>query len=72
LNKVAASILARFSKFYRKTVIMEMRSDNHKKRRRIQRTPTLVRSVKPGSQSVQVWQKQTTSIANLWTNAPAA
>lgn len=51
---------------------MEMRSENNKKRRRIQRAATLVRSVKPGQASVLVWQKQTSNLANLWTNSPAA
>ncbi len=46
---------------------MEMRNDNNKRRRKvIQREPVLVRSVKPGQNSVQAWERKSSSLANLW------
>ena len=53
---------------------MEMRSENNEKRRRkpIQKTPVLVRSVKPGQVS-QVWERESTSTTGMWKlNMPAA
>ena len=44
-----------------------MRNDNNKRRRKIvQREPVLVRSVKPGQNSVQAWERKSSALSNLW------
>jgi hypothetical protein len=46
---------------------MESRNENNKRRRKvIQREPILVRSVKPGQASVQLWERKTSGVSNLW------
>ena len=53
---------------------MEMRSENNERRRRkvIQKSKVLVRSVKPG-QASQVWERETASTPGMWKfNLPAA
>lgn len=50
---------------------MEMRSNNNNEKRRrriIQKTPVLVRSVKPGHASTLVWEKENATTSNLWKN----
>jgi len=48
-----------------KTVNMESRNETNKRRRK-QREPVLVRSVKPGQANVQSWERKNSSISNLW------
>ncbi|MGE5521545.1 MAG: hypothetical protein ACM3VS_16590 [Candidatus Dadabacteria bacterium] len=47
---------------------MEMTNNMEQKRRRkiIQKTPVLVRSVKAGQGHVGIWTKQSSSVNNLW------
>ncbi len=46
---------------------MEMRNDNNKRKRKIvQRKSVLVRSVKPGQNSVQAWERKTSPVSHLW------
>jgi len=48
-----------------KPVQMESRNESNKRRRK-QRQPVLVRSVKPGQANVQSWERKSSSISNLW------
>ena len=54
---------------------MEMRRENNNEKRRrkvINKGPILVRSAKPGTSSVQSWQRDSGASFNLWRNMPAA
>lgn len=54
---------------------METHNDNNEKRRRkkIQRYPVLVRSVKPGQTSIPAWQRENAAGHSLLKiNSPAA
>ena len=55
-------------------VNMEMRKENNDKRRRkiIRKCAELVRSVKPGHNSVIAWEKETSHAFNIWKVNPAA
>jgi hypothetical protein len=47
---------------------MEMYNSNESKRRRkvIQKTPVLVRSVKAGQSSVAIWTKESAHMNSIW------
>lgn len=53
---------------------MELRENHSEKRRRriVQKTPVLVRSVKPGQNSVQSWERDNVMHTGFWRNRPAA
>ena len=55
-------------------VIMEMRKENREKRRKkiIHKCAELVRSVKPGHNSVIAWEKETSHSFKFWKTYPAA
>jgi hypothetical protein len=44
---------------------MESRNETNKRRRK-QRQPVLVRSVKPGQANVQSWERKALPVSNLW------
>jgi len=53
---------------------MKMRKESREKRTRkiIRKCAELVRSVKPGHNSVAAWEKETTHSFNIWKIHPAA
>ena len=53
---------------------MEMRKENREKRRKkiIHKCAELVRSVKPGHNSVIAWEKETSHSFKFWKTYPAA
>lgn len=56
---------------YSKNVIMEMRNEkNTEKRRRriVQKNPVLIRSVRANQSSTLVWEREHTTMSQLWKN----
>ncbi len=49
---------------------MELHSEKNERRRRkiVQKTVILVRSVKPGQSSTQIWEKENTAMNSIWKN----